>query len=79
MKATNATKIAFEDFLDNGRKKSVPADLEPLLNCIKVIPCSLAECERCFSAINNILTNSRSRLLVQRVSNLIFTKLHGFP
>ena len=77
--AINATIIAFEDFLDNGGKKSVPADLEPLLNCIKVIPCSSAECERGFGAINNILTSRRSRLLVQRVSNLIFIKLHASP
>ena len=75
----NATIIVFEDFLDNGGKKSVPEDLEPLLNCIKVIPCSSAECEKGFSAINNILTNSRSRLVVQRVSNLIIIKLHGPP
>ena len=59
MQAINATIIAFEDFLDNGGKKSVPVDLEPLLNCIKVIPCSSAECERGFRAMNNILTNSR--------------------
>ena len=77
--AINATIIAFEDFLDNGGKTSVPADLETLLNCIKVILCSLVKCERGFSTMNNILTNSRSRPLVQRVSNLIFIKLHGPP
>ena len=77
--ALNATVIAFEDFLDNGGKKSVPADLEPLLNCIKVIPCSSAECERGFSVMNCILTDSRSRLIVPRVSNLMFIKLHGPP
>ena len=74
--AINTTIIAFEDFLNNGGKKSVPADLETLLNCIKVIPCSLAECKRGFSAMNNILDNSRLLLLIQRVSNLIFIKLH---
>ena len=36
--AINVTIIVFEDFLDNSRKKSVPADLEPLLNWIKAIP-----------------------------------------
>ena len=77
--AINATIIAFKNFLDNGGKKSVPADLKPLLNCIKVIPCSSAECEKGFSAMNNILTNSRSRPLVQRVNNLISIKLHGPP
>ena len=77
--ALNTTIIAFENFLDNGEKESVPADLELLLNCIKVIPCGSAECERGFSAMNNILTNSKSRPLVQRVSNLIFIKLHGPP
>ena len=77
--AINATIIAFEDFLDNGKKESVPSDLEPLLNSIKVIPCSSAECKRGFSVMNNILTDSRSRPLVQRVSNLIFIKLHGPP
>ena len=62
--AINATMVAFEDFLENDGKKNVLADLEPLLYCIKVIPCSSAECERGFSAMNNILTNSRWRLLV---------------
>lgn len=75
----NATVIAFEDYIDNGGKKSVPVDLQPLLNCIKVIPCSSAECERGFSVMNCILTDIRSRLLVNRVSNLMFIKLHGPP
>ena len=77
--AINATMITFKDFLDNGGKKSVPADIKPLLNCIKIITCTSAKCERDFSGMNNIPTNSRSRLLVQRVSNLIFIKLHGPP
>ena len=56
MQAINATTIALENFLDNDGKKSVSADLELLLNCIKVIPCSPAQCEKSFRAMNNILT-----------------------
>ena len=69
---------AFRDYVDDfGRK--MPDDLQPLVNCTKVIPCSTAECERGFSHMNIIITVIRSKLLLSHVSSLMFIKLHGPP
>jgi len=72
------TVIAFEDYKENGGKR-VQVDLTQLLTCAQVIACSSAECERGFSAMNSILTERRSRLLINRVSDLMFIKMHGPP
>lgn len=69
---------AFRDFVDNiGRRE--PADLKPLVNCTQVIPCSTAECERGFSHMNIIVSDTRSNLTIPHVSSLMFIKLHGPP
>lgn len=72
------TLNAFRDYVDDvGRK--MPQDLQPLINCTHTVPCSTAECERGFSSMNAILTDSRNQLLVSHVSSLMFIKLHGPP
>ena len=69
---------AFRDFVDDiGRRQ--PADLKPLLNCMQVIPCSTAECERGFSHMNIIVTYKRNQLTIPHVSSLMFIKPHGPP
>ena len=70
---------SFRDFVDNiGRRE--PADhLKPLVNCTQVIPCSTAECERGFSHMNIIVSDTRSNLTIPHVSSLMFIKLHGPP
>ena len=74
-----ATMSAFGDFQDNGGRR-VPKDLKPLINCTKVFSCSSSECERGFSAMNLIISDERTRLLINRVSNLMlilnFRALH---
>jgi len=52
---------------------------KPLVNCTHVIPSSAAECERGFSHMNIIVSDTRSMLLVSHVSSLLFIKLHGLP
>lgn len=69
---------AFCDFKDNGGTK-VPMNLQPLINCANVIPCSTAECERGFSLMNIIISPERSTLLIPHVSALMYIKLHGPP
>lgn len=70
----------FRDFVESsGDDSDTPDDLKPLINCTKVIPCSTAECERGFSQMNLIITPIRTRLLIERVSALMFIKLHGPP
>ena len=72
------TKNAFRDYVDDvGRR--VPSDLQPLIRCTHTIPCSTAECERGFSSMNIILSDSRNQLLVTNVSSLMYIKLHGPP
>ena len=58
---------AYCDFKDSGGKQ-IGARLKPLMNCVNTIPCSTAECERGFSAMNIIVTDLRSTLLIQHVS-----------
>lgn len=72
------TITAYRDFLENGGRH-IPPDLKPLIGCSKVIPCSSSECKRGFSSMNLIVTETRSRLLINHVSSLMFIKLHGPP
>ncbi|KAJ8888924.1 hypothetical protein PR048_008418 [Dryococelus australis] len=73
----NAAKIknAYWDYLDNSH--CIPKELNELMNCTKLIACSSAECERGFSLMNIIVSPTRNRLLIPRVSSLMFIKLHG--
>jgi hypothetical protein len=72
------TVNAFRDYVDDiGRRE--PPDLKPLLNCMHLVPCSTAECERGFSLLNIIVSDARCNLLVSHVSSLMFIKIHGPP
>ncbi|KAK0147671.1 E3 SUMO-protein ligase KIAA1586 [Merluccius polli] len=68
----------FRDFIES-TGDATPDDLRPLMNCTKVIPCSTAECERGFSEMNLVITPTRTKLLIERVSALMFIHLHGPP
>ena len=54
-------------------------NLKPMLLAINTIPCSTAECERAFSAMNLISTNLRSNLTVNNLSNLMFIHINRPP
>lgn len=69
------TKNAYRDYLEDSSR--VPKDLNNLLNCTKLIPCSSSECERGFSQMNLIISPTRTRLTTAHVSSLMFVKLHG--
>ncbi len=58
---------------------SEPNGLKPLINCMKTIPVSTAECERNFSLMNNINTDKRAVLLVSNISNLMMININGPP
>ncbi|KAL1481341.1 hypothetical protein MTO96_034543 [Rhipicephalus appendiculatus] len=66
------------EYIENGGK-NVPCLLEPVVTATKCIPVSTADCERGFSAMNNIMTPSRSSLSVERLSKLLFIKTNGPP
>ena len=72
----SSSVIAFRAF-KHSKGETIPDGLMPLLNCAKIILCSTAECERGFSQMNLIITPIRTKLLVERVSALMFLKLHG--
>ena len=76
--ARSSTVSAFQDYVDSQGRRS-PDDLQPLLRCCSCIPVSSAECERGFSQMNLVCTSVRNRLLIERISNLLFVKLHGPP
>jgi hypothetical protein len=67
---------AFRQFIDTGNE---PRELNPLLQAVKTIPISTCECERAFSSMNNIMTDARNSLLIERVSSLIFISRVGPP
>jgi hypothetical protein len=69
---------AYCDYKDSGGKH-IASELKTLMNCVSTIPCSTAECERAFSAMNVIATDIRSTLLIKHVSSLMFIKVHGPP
>ena len=70
--------IPFGNHLDNiGRQ--IPTELKPRLNCIEVIPCNTAECERGFSHMNNIIDGKRTRLLITHTSSHLFININGPP
>ncbi|RXM99424.1 hypothetical protein EOD39_11558 [Acipenser ruthenus] len=50
----------------------VPERLKQLLDVLKTLIISTAECERSFSAMNDILTNIRNSLSLENTSKLIF-------
>jgi len=62
------------DYVDCGGR-CAPSKLKPLLDCVKTLPCSTAECERSFSAMNLIVFPSRTSPLLSHVSSLIVSSL----
>lgn len=70
------TVSSFRDFVDtHGRKQDVP--IKRLRSTIALIPISSADCERGFSLMNLIISDRRNRLLITRVSSLMFIHSHG--
>ena len=61
---------AYRDYISNGGRY-IPEDLNDIISYHRIIACSSAECERGSSSMNLIVTNLRSRILVQHVSSLI--------
>lgn len=73
-----STLQAFREYVDIGGRH-IPIDVTKLVKCSKIIPRSLFNYERGFSSMNNIIANTRSRLEIEHVSNLMFVELHGPP
>ena len=68
----------FREFkLELGR--ITPKSLQPLIRSSETLIVSTAECERAFSSMNKILTDTRNQLKVARVSALRFAKIVGPP
>ena len=51
----------------------------PLINCVKAISISTAECERGFSQLNLIMTDVRNSLSVETLSSLLYIRIVGPP
>jgi hypothetical protein len=59
--------------------QSIPADLVPLINLLKIIPISTSEAERGFSAMNMIWTDLRNKLSIYITSCILSIKINGPP
>lgn len=57
--------------------REIPIELMPLIKIVKTIPISTVECEKVFSAINEIHTEKRNKLMIARSSVLIFISSIG--
>ena len=57
----------------------LPEGLKELKAAVSTLVTSTAECERCFSVMNDIFTPTRSRFTVEHVSSLVFLKCVGPP
>lgn len=66
----------FRDFIDDGGVR-VTAGLAELDTAIKTLPVSSADAERGFSTMNIIGNDLRNRLLVPKLSDLMFVSLVG--
>jgi hypothetical protein len=56
-------------------KEKISDDLKPLRKAVSTITVSTSECERNFSAMNNILTAKRSSLNIPTVASLLLINL----
>lgn len=65
----------FKDLKDSSKINH----LHPLLTAVKSIAISSAECERAFSAMNNIVTSKRNALTADHISSLVFINCVGPP
>ena len=50
-----------------------------IFNLLNLIPVGTSECERGFSQMNLIETDTRNSLAVTTIANLLFIKLNGPP
>jgi hypothetical protein len=74
----NSAINGFREYKEN-LGQSVPKPLEPVLKASETLIVSTAECERAFSAMNDILSDNRNRLKIERLSTLLFVKILGPP
>lgn len=71
-------KNEYRDFKDS-QGNDIGPSLRRLLNSIRSLPISTAECERGFSRMNLICTPLRSVLTTRHISSLLFVSIVGPP
>ena len=76
--AANAV-VQFREYMHSSTSAPEPetTELASLMIIEQTVPISSAEAERGFSQMNLIVTDSRSRLLVTNVSDILFIRLNG--
>ena len=70
-------KVALRDFIDD--VDNVPQDILKFQAILNSLPVSSADCERGFSTMNIVCNDTRNRLTVEHISNLMFISLLGPP
>ena len=78
LRSETAIINGFREF-KQGLGQNVPKSMEPMLKASDTLIVSTAECERAFSTMNDILTDNRNKLKIERLSALLFVKIIGPP
>ena len=76
---TNKILTDFRDFIEAPDQTDIPESIKFLKSIVSTLPVSSSDCERGFSAMNNICTQSRNKLSVPHMSELVFISLVGPP
>ena len=72
------THLAYIEFKASGGR-SIPDQLNKLMVAIDILSPSKAECERGFSAMNNIITDSRNAITTNNAEKQLFVSTVGPP
>ncbi|KAK5868103.1 hypothetical protein PBY51_012543 [Eleginops maclovinus] len=72
------THLGFVEYKASGGR-SIPSNMKKLCIAVDTLSASNADCERGFSAMNNIITEYRSKLTTKNAANLLFISTVGPP
>lgn len=69
--------LLLKDFREDKHQGSMGDHLQKLMSTVSTLPVSTAECERGFSAMNDILTDERNRMMIETLNSLLFISVNG--
>jgi len=74
---TNDILMSFRDYIDN--PASTPEQIVHIKAIANSMPVSSSDCERGFSAMNNVCSDLRNKLSIQHISELVFISSLNLP
>lgn len=70
-------KAAWQRLIAESKSNTSFYNIRKILEFVMVLPLSIAECERGFSQLNLIKTNTRNRLSLNLINDILLIKLYG--